>query len=349
MAMSTRSKSQTQMQNPMQTKVFSNSRRGSTEMASKQTDITMTILRELREFKTQSRQELKETRDEIRTDMHREIEGLARKLDKISNEINEIREDVVEVTEKTRELEERTEKIYKEREQDRQNILIQEIRYRERSAKIRGLPEKENERILDYLLPELARYMKITEELLDTQIEKIFRINSTYARERNLPRDVAICFTNVRTREKLCQINYDERLMIEGKEIEIFRDIPAYVLKKRQEYRFLTQLLQRREIRYRWEKIEGITFTYKQRRYKVNTVEKAKEMYRRLKSQERKEGVGEVKKDGDRNIEERVIQEKDITNKEVDSDEDESEEELVGMELEGQNVLMEEFGGKKDR
>lgn len=185
----------------------------------------------------------------------------------------------------------------REREQD---ILLQEIRYRERSAKIRGLPEKEKERLLDSLVPETAKYLDLSEESVDLQIKKIFRINSTFAKERNLSRDTAICFTNSRIREKLCQLSYEEKMVIEGKEIEIFRDMPAYVLKKRQDYRFLTQLLQRKEIRYRWEKVEGIMVTYRHKRYKIHTIERAKEFYRKLKAQMGKEHDGELKKEGGR-------------------------------------------------
>lgn len=289
MATGTRSKTQTQTQVPTQTRIFSNSRRGSLEISDKQPDIAMTILKELRDFKIQSRQELKETREEIRLDVRREIGELSKKIDIMTREATEIRAEVEEVIVKTKDLDRRTERIIKDREIDRQNILSQEIRYRERSVKIRGLPEMDNENLIARLLPDLANYLDIPDETLDLQIEKAFRINSTFAKERKLPRDIALCFTNLRIREKLCQLSYEERLIIDDKELEIFRDIPANVLKKRQDYRFLTQLLQKLDIRYRWEKIEGITLTYGQKRYRINTIEKAKEIYRKLMAKRKKE------------------------------------------------------------
>ncbi|XP_042332553.1 uncharacterized protein PF11_0207-like [Sceloporus undulatus] len=316
MAAGIRSRTQTQPQAPTQTRIFSNSRRGSLETSDKP-DIAMTILKELRDFKVQIRQELKDTREEIRLDVHKEIGELSKKIDGMSKDVVELRTEVEEVVVRTKELDRKTERLAKDRETDKQNILIQEIRYRDRSVKIRGLPEKENENLIIQLLPELASYLDIPDETLDLQFEKAFRINSTFAKERNLPRDIVLCFTNSRIREKLCQLNYEERLVIDGKELEVFRDLPANILKKRQEYRFLTQLLQKLNIRYRWERIEGISLTYGQKRYRINSIEKAKDIYKKLiarkKKEEEKEDKEKEKKKDDKSSAELVFEETSYT------------------------------------
>ncbi|XP_042300103.1 uncharacterized protein LOC121918061 [Sceloporus undulatus] len=163
MAAGIRSKTQTQLQAPTQTRVVFNSRRGSLETSEKP-NIAMTILKELRDFKVQIRQERKDTREEIKL----EIGELSKKID-------------------------------------------------------------------------------------------------------------------------------EERIVIDDKELEVFRDIPANILKKRQEYRFLTQLLQRLNIRYRWERIEGISLTYGQKRYRINSIEKAKDIYKKLIARKKKEEEKEAK------------------------------------------------------
>lgn len=80
--------------------------------------------------------------------------------------------------------------------------------------------------------------------------------------------------------------------------IEIYKDLPLQIIRKRQEYKFLTMLLQKNEIFYRWDKIEGIIFNYRQRRYKLNSIEQAKFFFEKFnrENREREEGNCERQK-----------------------------------------------------
>ncbi|XP_042303373.1 E3 ubiquitin-protein ligase TRIM39-like [Sceloporus undulatus] len=74
----------------------------------------------------------------------------------------------------------------------------------------------------------------------------------------------------------------------------------------KKEYRFLARLLTRNQIDYKWERIEGVSFSYKQRRYRVNTIDKAKEIYEKIsKDIEKERETKEEKKQYKNDIEER--------------------------------------------
>lgn len=284
MASGTRSRNQMQEQ-------YSDPRRGSVEHPSKQ-DISLLILEELREFKKlfkkEIREELKDTREEIRSDTHKEIESLASKIDRMTGEFKDLKTEVEQLTTQTKDLEKKTSNIMTDQQNVNMSFLLQEVRYRERNIKLRGLPEAEKEQIFDRIIPALAEYIETSEETLNWQIEKIFRINSRLAKEKNLDRDIAICFTNARLRNKVCSQNLEKKLIIEDKEIEIYKDIPIQILRRRQDYRFLTQELLKNNIKYRWDTFEGIVFSYRQKRYKIDNLDKAKDFYRRIVERDKK-------------------------------------------------------------
>lgn len=277
-------------------------------MEETQTDINVMILQELRQFKKdfkseireEMKGELKDIREEIRTDIQKEMGGISRKIDKLTKELSGIRTEVEDLTIKTKDLDKKTEQIIKEQQIENQFMNQQDSKARERCAKLRGIPEVQNEHLLERMIPILAQYLDISQEMMDLQIEKIYRVYSVIAKERNIPRDVVIWFTNGRLREKLCQRSYVNSLVVDDREIKIFRDLSPQILRKRREYYFLTEVLQRYEIRYRWDRVEGLTITYDQKKYRIDSINKAKEFLRKIKKRKKDTAEDEIRKENER-------------------------------------------------
>ncbi|XP_042312303.1 uncharacterized protein LOC121924868 [Sceloporus undulatus] len=270
----------------------SGSRRDSTDWSNKQQDLNVIILEELWEFKkffkAEIREEQKSLREEIRLDLQTEIYGLGKKIDSLNTEFKEIKEEVQLTVRKTKDLENKIEEIAKIQSKEERILWGQEKKQRDRAIKIRGLPETEGENLEERIIPALANFLDSPVDLINVQIDKLFRIFSKVAQEKGLPRDIAVGFNNARIRERVIQKNFNESLVIDNVEVEIYRDLPLPILKQRQQYRFLTSLLQRRNISYRWGNVEGVVFMFKERRFKINSLDKAKEFYKRLLQNEEK-------------------------------------------------------------
>ena len=62
-----------------------------------------------------------------------------------------------------------------------------------------------------------------------------------------------------------------------GKEIIVMKVITAILGGKRRDYVFLTAILKQRKIMFRWEFPEGGTFSCREQRFKLNTVQTARD------------------------------------------------------------------------
>lgn len=244
------------------------------------TELNELILQELRDFKksfkAEIKEELKENRTEMLKDIHNEIEVLVGKIDKTNEDVQAIKKESQETNKKINFLEGKVETLEAKLSQSEQTILLLENKLRERSIKLRGVPEEKEENLFEKVIPLIARFIDMEEDYLETQVEKIFRINTKIAREKKLPRDILIGFVNIRIKEEILQQSYKDKLMIEDNVIEIFKDLPPQTLKRRQDFKFLTDILQDKDISYRWNKTEGVSVLYNQKRHLINTTEKAK-------------------------------------------------------------------------
>ncbi|XP_042309475.1 uncharacterized protein PF11_0207-like [Sceloporus undulatus] len=243
------------------------------------------LLEEFKSFKKDMKQEMRENREEIKEQVRKEVDKLGGKIERISEEIGEVKKEVKEVKIRACDLE-RTVKSVKERLQQEEGRGMQlELKYREKRFKLRGLSECANEKLEERIIPALEEFLELEDGKLETEIDRMFRINSIVARERKVPRDIVIYLLRTKIRDLIVQRSYKGKLVIENEEIQIFKDVPSQILKKRQEYKFLTRLLMKGNIEFRWERVEVVSFIYKQRRYRVDTIEKAKEMYDKLQKE----------------------------------------------------------------
>lgn len=147
--------------------------------------------------------------------------------------------------------------------------------------RFRGVKENQEEEISTKLLKELADWLGVEEDELLLDIEKIFRIKVNKSRNKKGPGDCLVFLNSRLLREKILLKNRTDPLCIEGKVIEIMKEIPTRLLKRRDNSRFLTSALKKNKILFRWEFPEGLTFTYKERRRTLRSVEETRIFWRK--------------------------------------------------------------------
>lgn len=253
------------------------------KMRQEMKDLRQEMKDDLKESIQEIREEIKEVRTEMRKDLKKELDIYGKKMEKMTIEIRNTQKELQEIRERTKELEDKSKKNIDKQEQQQYTELNNELRYREKCIKIRGIQEKINEDLLERILPDLAKYLGLSESIMEMEIDKIFRVNSTQAREKKVPRDVVVCLVRSKIRDLIIQKNYNTKLYIEGEETKIFKDLPPQILAARNKYKSLTQTLTNLDINYKWERIEGLTFFHNQKRFKIDNEKKAAEAERKLR------------------------------------------------------------------
>ncbi|XP_042300001.1 uncharacterized protein LOC121917952 [Sceloporus undulatus] len=258
-----------------------NARRTSVELVSKPQEQNDQIIEEMRRLQRETSKEIQASKDEINS-----------RLDKIENEFGLINGKIKNLTEELRKVEEKVELVGKEREEDEDTILRILVKQRENCLKLRGLRENVNENLYVLLCPILANFINEPEEQFPWEIDRAYRINSRIAKLKGLPRDVVVYFVRKQTRDLVLNQSYTSKLTIEDQTITILKDIPSKILKKRKEYKCLTDVLKQNKIPFRWEEIEGLTVTWNQKKVRLNSVERAKLFLRGLKDDLEKKEEG---------------------------------------------------------
>lgn len=243
------------------------------------------------------KEEMKELKDEIKRDIQKEIEMFKTSISQITGEIRKINKTMTETQEKTAVLEEKISNIEKRQiEEDYYKTNI-ELRLQRRAIKLRGVQEQPNEDLMVRIAPALAQFIDWAEVQLDSEIDKLYRVDSWVARNHNLPRDIMIFFTRERVRDLILEINRNKKFELEDKEVKIFKAIPAQILKRRRDYGLLTEYLKHNNIKYRWEKTEGVSFTFFKKRFVINTEEKMKDFLINKNGKTKDEREEELNKD----------------------------------------------------
>lgn len=239
------------------------------------------------------KKEMKSLRADIKQDMKMELRDIKKSLEDVTKDMNKVKERLDKLEEKTEVMEgnidsiKNTEQMEVERRLDEK--ALEDQKQRENCLKIRGVKEIKGENLYDSFLPLLADYAEISVNDLSWEVSKIYRLNSQVAKEKGWPRDIVIYFLRKRIRDQILDLSYKKVFQIDEEEAKIFKDIPKRILRKRENYKFLTTLLIKNDILYKWEKLEGISVFYKQRWHKLNSVQKAKDFWKRCNKDIRKD------------------------------------------------------------
>lgn len=142
------------------------------------------------------------------------------------------------------------------------------------------MKESEGENTLDLIIKLLASALDTSAEV-ETVIDTAYRVNSSFAKRFNKPKEIHVTFIKKRAKEEVFKVTRENPLKCQDEEVKILRDLPWEVRSKRREYRFLTEILHSNEIQYRWLTPEGLLFTFKGNRQNINTIYKAKAFVRK--------------------------------------------------------------------
>ncbi|KAJ7319679.1 hypothetical protein JRQ81_019190, partial [Phrynocephalus forsythii] len=115
-------------------------------------------------------------------------------------------------------------------------------------------------------------------------------INSNFAGKHRSPRDIRINFVKRSIKDKILKETNDKPLVILDKEVTLLKEIPKSIREIRNQYRFLTDKLNRYNIRFKWLIPEGILVNWKSKNIKLETVEEAENFDRQHFSKGQPEG-----------------------------------------------------------
>ncbi|XP_048365764.1 uncharacterized protein LOC125440155 [Sphaerodactylus townsendi] len=215
----------------------------------------------------------------------KEIKQEIAQVKKLEEAVLATKQDLTEVKEQMVTIGERMDEKDKRIEALEEKIMLMELRSKEKNIRIRGLKEERSEELEKRIIAELAKFIEYDAEELEAEIDSIFRVNSKFARENNVPRDIIVTFLKKETRDALLREQAKQKLRIENQELTLLKEIPIAIRRRRKKYTPLTETLKKKNILYRWEVIEGLSFTYKSKNWTINTEEKMKDFMQKNKKE----------------------------------------------------------------
>ncbi|XP_062828079.1 rootletin-like [Anolis carolinensis] len=220
---------------------------------------------------------------ELKRELREELGSLKEEIQKNADEIQDLKTESVKAEKMNNKLQRKVESIEARSsrlEKMQERIETNESEYQ---LRLRNVHEEQKENIKSIISQLIARLMDCQEKEVDLQIDKVYRINTNFARKNKVARDVIVHFVRKSFRNEVLQNNRTKTMTYNDKKVVILREFPLSVLNRRRKYFFLTDELKRLQIRFRWEKYEGIMLTYNGERTWITSEEKADEFYRKLK------------------------------------------------------------------
>ncbi|XP_058041219.1 arf-GAP with GTPase, ANK repeat and PH domain-containing protein 1 isoform X1 [Ahaetulla prasina] len=206
----------------------------------------------------------------IREDILMAVQGLSKKIEGLEEEMQQI-------SQSNKHLEDKMQGVQKKVDQNEDQVVILQYKLMEGALRIRGMQEQRGEDLRKIISDALAEFIEVEPQEVAYQIDKIYRANSWIARQRKLPRDIVVYFVKRTMRNQILQVSYQTTLKIGEQELKVLKEIPSKMLRDRKEFVFFTQELKKYQIQFRWEVPVGLTVFYQGRRYRIDTVLKAKD------------------------------------------------------------------------
>lgn len=239
--------------------------------------------------------DMSDFQSDIRKEIRLDLKEIKSSVEKATSEMVKIKAKISAIEEKQSEQEKNLGKINIKQDIQSEENLKWEYKLRDKSLRIRGVPEIENEDLYVSLIPKLAEYLNFDIQIFCLSVEKAFRLNSQIARQRKLPRDIVISFLNKRIRDSLIRKHSESPFKLKQADLQIFKDVPSKILRRRKDYHFLTLFLRQADVPYRWLIPEGLTFWYKKKKYEIKTTDEAKKVFDFISKDYKKEQIRQGK------------------------------------------------------
>ncbi|XP_067321721.1 trichohyalin-like [Anolis sagrei] len=233
---------------------------------------------------------------EIKEELKKEIKGMKKENEAMKEDIESLKRG----KQKQEETQDKTQERMKNLEILNQRV-IQRQDYLERTEteyqlRLRNIHEEKEENIREKVTEILVELLQRMKEYIEDQIDRTYRINTNYARKHKTDRDVIIQLTRKVMRDEILRTGSKKSAFYKEKRIVILKEFPTSTIKNRRKYAFLTDELKRQNMKFRWEKDEGLMTTYKGQRYWVKSVERARQFYEGIKAEDMDEEKDHVSK-----------------------------------------------------
>lgn len=223
------------------------------------------------------------------------LKTLHAELNEIKMEINEFKKEVQEIKQKVHQVEIRSEVANKEVEMLKEynkemqsSIMSLECKALDCFLRFRGVIKEKGENISEKIIGVLADYLEEQVDEVAFNIESIYRVNSSFATQNKLPRDVVVQFSSKKMKEEIFHKAYKDPLEIEGETIKILKELPKKVIETRKQYKPLVDKLKKLKIRFRWEIPMGVSFFFKGKRKLIRDLEEMRRIMKEMGKEERK-------------------------------------------------------------
>nr|XP_060626129.1 uncharacterized protein PF3D7_1120000-like [Anolis sagrei ordinatus] len=221
----------------------------------------------------------REVKEEVQMAMKEEVKNIYKEIETLRQERKEDAKESKAIKHHQRELEKTVHIVEKKIEvlQTQQEIL--EAKEKEYQLRFRNIQEEDKENIREIIANMVAQLLQLSREESEDNIDRTFRIQSNYAKRYNVPRDVVVCFGKKSVRDKVLKENAKRPTYYKGNKVAILKEHPKAVLERRCKYFFLTDELKKRNIRFKWEKREGIMVTWEDNKHWLTTKLKARAFF----------------------------------------------------------------------
>lgn len=235
--------------------------------------------------------------------MESQRELLLKRIDdlegKMDVKIEGIKTELPSTMERVKVVEQKSQSIEKgwhdKMEQWQDQLFLRDCKLLDNFLCFRGIPEMKGE-VRQEIINVLAEFLEKTPEETDGLCDEIYRVNSDFARDKKLPRDVIIKVLTNKMRNLILTKNTEEPMEVMGKRIKIWKELPKEVFQQRKKFKQLTEKLIQRKIRFRWEILRGVSFMFEGQRWIIKTEEQMQEFLttkvKKLENQEKGEGKG---------------------------------------------------------
>lgn len=217
-------------------------------------------------------------------------EILTKEIGEITKQIGNMDKEIKGNTEKIQGLETQTEQTNKKLEElseenEKLQILL-EAKPMDRQIRLRGIKDEKDEDTYQKMATILIEFLEKPEEEIKQSLDLAYRVNSAFATSKKLPMDVIIQLTTIRKKEEILKRQFDTPMEIDNRKILILKEVLKKVLTKRKKYKELIEYLKKKNISYRWELPEGVSFLIRGKRLLIKTTEQMEEFMEQQKMAE---------------------------------------------------------------
>ncbi|XP_062823099.1 uncharacterized protein LOC134295127 [Anolis carolinensis] len=250
-------------------------------------DMTEMILKEL--YRMQEKQDAyqklaQEQMAEFKKEIKNELKGMKHDIGTLSQELKELKNDKVELRNLHGKLQREVQILEQKSNKLEAKQEVLEAKELEYQLRLRNVWEEPRENIRMVVIEILANLLQSSKEDIEGRLDRVYRINTNYAKRNKTARDVIVNFTKKIYRDEMLKLNSENSITYKEKKVIILKEIPMDTINKRRKYLFLADELKRHNLRFRWEK-EGLMTTYRGEKHWITSEGKAQNFYRKIKKE----------------------------------------------------------------